>query len=91
MSSLYNLRTLPSTLPVDGVISIDLEEGIPIFRVSSTAQRRLEELLSKQQSVLLSYEEEQELGRYEEINHYLRLINRAISNLLCTQAQLRSS
>ncbi|MBN3907460.1 MAG: hypothetical protein HWQ35_13110 [Nostoc sp. NMS1] len=75
------LNSLPTTLPIDGAVRIDLEEGIPVFRASSTVQSRIEELLAKQQKTSLSAEEEKELDCYEEIDDYLSFVNRTIRNL----------
>ncbi len=75
------LNSLPTTLPIEGAVRIDLEEGIPVFRASSTVQSRIEELLAKQQNTSLSAEEEKELDCYEEIDDYLSFVNRTIRNL----------
>lgn len=79
------LRSLPETLPIDGAIRIELAEGIPIFRASSSVQTRIEELLEKQQNSLLTSEEEGELDLYEEIDDYLSFVNRTLRNLSLTQ------
>ncbi|MEH2268022.1 MAG: hypothetical protein V7K68_06245 [Nostoc sp.] len=55
-----------------GAVRIDLEEGISVFRASTTVQSRIEELLAKQQSTQLSAEEEKELERLFE--KYLAVI-----------------
>lgn len=81
------LSCLPTKLPIDGAIRIDLEEGIPVFRASSTVQSRIEELLAKQQATSLSTEEEQELDCYEEIDDYLSFVNRTIRNLSLASTQ----
>ncbi|MBD2530591.1 hypothetical protein H6G97_13820 [Nostoc flagelliforme FACHB-838] len=75
------LYCLPTNLPIDGAVRIDLEEGIPVFRASSSVQSRVEELLAKQQETSLSAEEEQELDCYEEIDDYLSFVNRTMRNL----------
>lgn len=84
---LPKLHNLPSSLPIEGAVRIELEEGIPIFRATSTVQDRIEELLSKQQTSGLTPEEEQECDRYEEIDDYLSFVNRTIRNLFLTQSQ----
>ncbi|MBD2455263.1 hypothetical protein H6G80_14380 [Nostoc sp. FACHB-87] len=84
------LSCLPTTLPIDGAVRIDLEEGIPVFRASSTVQSRVEELLAKQQDTSLSTEEEQELDCYEEIDDYLSFVNRTIRNLSFASTQSAS-
>jgi hypothetical protein len=84
---LPRLRSLPATLPVEGAVRIELEEGVPIFRASDTVQARIEALLLKQRASRLSAEEEQELDRYEEIDDYLSFLNRVVRDLLHTQDQ----
>ncbi|MBD2772353.1 hypothetical protein [Iningainema tapete] len=84
------LKNLPSSLPKEGAVRIELSEGIPIFRASSAVQNRIEELLEKQQNAPLSAQEEQELDCYEEIDDYLSFVNRTIRNLSLTQIQQAS-
>ncbi len=83
---LPKLRSLPATLPVEGAVRIELEEGVPVFRASGTVQARIETLLLKQRTSRLSAEEEEELNRYEEIDDYLSFLNRIVRNLLYTQS-----
>ena len=87
MLLLSKLQNLPKTLPIEGAVSIELVEGIPIFRASNTVQNRIEELLEKQQSSPLISDEEQELDLYEEIDDYLSFINRTVRNLYLTQSK----
>lgn len=75
------LKNLPSSLPVDGAVRIELEEGVPVFRVSEKVQARIEELLLKQQEIRLGLDEERELDSYEEMDDYLSFVNRAVRNL----------
>jgi hypothetical protein len=81
ISLLPKLQQLPISLPIDGAVRIELEEGIPIFRASSSVQSRIEILLAKQQDSPLQLEEEQELDCYEEIDDYLSFVNRTIRKL----------
>lgn len=78
---LPRLRSLPATLPLEGAVRIELEEGIPVFRASGSIQARVEELLLKQHRAPLSAEEE-ELDRYEEVDDYLSFVNRLIRNVI---------
>src|SRR3712207_1023355 len=87
MLLLPKLQNLPKTLPIEGAVSIELVEGSPIFRASSTVQNRIEELLEKQQTSSLNFDEEQELDLYEEIDDYLSFINRTVRNLYITESQ----
>ncbi|MBE9070665.1 hypothetical protein IQ260_28905 [Leptolyngbya cf. ectocarpi LEGE 11479] len=87
---LPKLQTLPDSLPIDGAVRIELEEGVPIFRVSSQVQTRIEELLFKQKETPLNQDEEQELDSYEEIDDYLSFVNRTIRNLFILQTQQAS-
>jgi len=84
------LNHLPTTLPIEGAVRIELEEGIPVFRASSTVQNHIEELLAKQQTTPLNAEEEQELDCYEEMDDYLSFVNRTLRNLSLTQTQQTS-
>jgi hypothetical protein len=79
--SLPKLHSLPSNLPIEGAVKIELEEGIPILRASSLVLARIEQLLAKQQDFALSAEEEQELDSYEEIDDYLSFVNRTMRNI----------
>ncbi|MEH1952001.1 MAG: hypothetical protein V7K77_34360 [Nostoc sp.] len=81
------INSLPTTLPIEGAVRIDLEEGIPVFRASTTVQSRIEELLAKQQNTQLSAEEEKELDDYEEIDDYISFVNRTIRNLAVAPTQ----
>jgi len=79
------LHRLPVTLPLDGAVRIELEEGVPVFRASASVQERIEALLRKQEERGLTKEEEEELDRYEEIDDYLSFVNRVVRNLLQAQ------
>lgn len=46
-SVLPQLKNLSKTLPLEGIISIEMTENIPIFRASSLMKNRIEELLKK--------------------------------------------
>jgi hypothetical protein len=48
------LHGLPLTLPRDGAVQLELEEGILIFRISDAVQDRIESLLNKQRDDTLS-------------------------------------
>lgn len=75
------LHSLPVTLPRQGAIDIELEQGVLIFRVSQPSQNRIEELLDKQREAPLNEAEAQELDQYEDIDDYLSYLNRLIRNL----------
>ncbi|MEM9220279.1 MAG: hypothetical protein AAGD25_38880 [Cyanobacteria bacterium P01_F01_bin.150] len=81
MLTLPVLHTLPSTLPLEGAIAIELQEGIPIFRASQTVQQRIEALLEQQQTIGLAEAEALELDAYEEMDDYISFVNRTIRNL----------
>ena len=90
MPLLPKLQQLPTNLPIEGAVRIELEEGIPIFRASSLVQARIETLLSKQQDSSLDLEEERELDCYEEIDDYLSFVNRTVRNLSMSEIQQAS-
>ncbi len=75
------LNFLPNSLPQEGAVSIELMEGVPIFRASKVVQQRIEGLLTKLQENRLSLEEEKELDNYEELDDYLSLVNRTVRKL----------
>ena len=79
------LRSLPASLPVEGAIRIELQEGIPVLRASSSVQARVTMLLRKQRESALSVQEAEEFDRYEEIDDYLSLLNRLVRNLFQTR------
>jgi hypothetical protein len=83
--SLPKLHSLPSNLPLEGAVRMELEEGVPIFRASSMVLDRIEQLLVKQQEIALSLEEEHEFDSYEEIDDYLSFVNRTIRNIAWTE------
>jgi hypothetical protein len=76
------LITLPKTLPLDGAVRIELQNGIPIFRASQQIQTRIETLLDKREEITLTEPEEKELDSYAEIDDYLSFVNRIIRNNL---------
>lgn len=81
------LNGLPVTLPREGAVDIELDQGMLIFRVAQTAQERIEDLLLKQRDSGLTSDEEQELEQYEEVDDYLSYLNRLIRNLVQVQQQ----
>ncbi len=81
------LSHLPSSLPLDGAVRIELVEGVPIFRASSLVQGRIKVLLTKHKESVLTSEEEKELDEYEELDDYLSLVNRTIRNVSLNQNQ----
>lgn len=80
--SIPKLRSLPGSLPLDGAIRIELEEGVPVLRASSVVQNRVGTLLLKEREQGLSSEEAEEFERYEEIDDYLSFFNRLVRNAL---------
>jgi len=87
MLILPQLENLRDTLPLERAVRIELVEGIPMFRASTTVKNRIEELLDKQQNLPLNPDEEQELNLYEEIDDYLSFVNRTVRNLFLGQIQ----
>ncbi len=87
LQPLPQLKQLPTTLPLENAVRIELEEGVPIFRAAATVQDRIESLLDKQRDSSLTKSETQELDLYEEVDDYLSFVNRTIRNLLLSQAR----
>jgi hypothetical protein len=84
LHSIYPLpkfHHLPASLPLDGAVRLELQNGLPVLRASTAVQRRIMVLLRKQQETALSPEEIDELDRYEEIDDYLSFLNRIVRNL----------
>ncbi len=85
------LHALPVTLPGEGAIDIELEQGVLIFRASQPIRERIEELLRRQRESILTADEEDELQQYEEVDDYLSYLNRLIRNLAQPQEPPRAS
>src|SRR5438105_4429901 len=81
------LRQLPLSMPQDGALNLELEQGVPILRVAASAQERIESLLHKQRETALTAAEEAELQNYEELDDYLSYLNRLIRNLTLAPPQ----
>ena len=75
------LENFPPSFPKEEAVSIELVEGIPIFKASQKVQNRIENLLDQQQEKPLNSQEEEELNNYEDLDDYLSLVNRTIRNL----------
>jgi hypothetical protein len=82
MYPLPTLHHLPASLPLDGAVRLELQNGLPVLRASTIVQRRIMALLHKQQETALAPEETDELDRYEEVDDYLSFLNRIVRNLL---------
>lgn len=82
---LPKLERLPENFSAEGSVRIELQENIPVFRASMAVQLRIQDLLSKQEEVSLSSEEELELDCYEEMDDYLSFVNRTVRNLYLSQ------
>ncbi|MGH9846071.1 MAG: hypothetical protein ACREEM_45805 [Blastocatellia bacterium] len=87
LQTVPTLRRLPATLPREGAIEIELEQGVLVFRVTQSVQDRIESLLDKQREANLTSTEEEELQQYEEVDDYLSFLNRLIRNLAQFQQQ----
>ncbi|MDA3834604.1 MAG: hypothetical protein PF495_14560 [Spirochaetales bacterium] len=85
--SIPRLRSLPVSLPLEGAIRIELEEGVPILRASSSVQERVNKLLLKERESGLLVQETEEFDRYEEIDDYLSFLNRLVRNLFQEKQQ----
>jgi hypothetical protein len=79
------LTGLPVSLPREGAIEIELEQGVLVFRVSGAVQEHIETLVEKERNSQLTSDEAQELEQYEEIDDYLSFLNRLTRNLSQSQ------
>ncbi len=84
------LQQMPASLSAEGVIRLELEQGIPVLRAAPTVQERIQELLDKHRAGQLNPEESQELDWFEDIDDYLSLLNRIVRNQLLGQTQIVS-
>lgn len=75
------LNSLPATLPSEGTLDIELQEGVPILRASFRVRQRIEMLLERHREHGLSENEKKEFDRYEEMDDWLSFLNRVIRNL----------
>jgi hypothetical protein len=80
--SFPRLSNLPPSIPPDGLIRIEIQEGVPVFRASTYVQKRIDLLLRKQRESDLTKDERDEIERYEEIDDYLSYVNRVVRNQL---------
>jgi hypothetical protein len=82
---IYTLSDLPAAMRRDGVINLEIEQGVIILRASKSVQNRIQSLLRKQRNAKLTEAEERELQQYEQIDDYLSLLNRLSRNLVQAQ------
>ena len=87
VESVPRLHGLPTSLPRESAVEIEVEQGILIFRASKIAQDRIEQLLNKQRETKLNGSEEKELDQYEDIDDYLSFLNRLTRNLAESQPE----
>jgi hypothetical protein len=87
---LPKLRVLPSSLPLERAVRIELVEGVPVLKASQVVQTQIEKLLEKERREELSASERKELDRYEEIDDYLSWVNRVVRNLMQSESSQKS-
>lgn len=75
------LEHLPSTVPTEGAVRVELEDGVPVVRASSSVQARVESLLDAQRDRALTDAEREELDGYEALGDQFSLLNRLARNL----------
>jgi hypothetical protein len=81
-SALPTLRHLPASLPLEGAVRLELQDGVPVLRASTVVQRRITTLLRKQKHGTLSPSNTAEPDQYEDFDDYLSLLNRLVRNSL---------
>lgn len=89
--SMPKLHGLPMSLPRDGAVQLEFEQGILIFRTSQAVADHIESLLHKQRTDSLTQAETEELDQYEDIDDYLSFINRLLRNLALRQDESEKS
>jgi hypothetical protein len=72
-SPLPALCHLPASLPLEGAVRLELQDGVPVLRASTVVQRRITTLLRKQKQGTLSPAETTELDQYEDLDDYFEL------------------
>lgn len=82
LTTLPQFNVLFQALPLDNVVRLEVNEGVLIFRALPQIQKRIEELVEKQQSQPLSSAEKNELAQFEELDEFLSLVNRLVRNLM---------
>jgi hypothetical protein len=70
------LERLPSSLPIEGGVSVELIDGVPVLRASAAVQARVEALLDRTREGLITDAEREELDGYEALDDHLGLVNR---------------
>jgi hypothetical protein len=81
-SALPALCHLPASLPLEGAVRLELQDGVPVLRASTAVRRRITTLLRKQKHGTLSPSKTAELDQYEALDDYLSLLNRLVRNSL---------
>lgn len=76
-----NIQRFSQALPLDNIVRVDLQEGIPVLRASARMQKRIQHLLDRAQDGLITPDENNELDRYQEMDDYLSLVNRLVRNM----------
>jgi hypothetical protein len=74
------LPHLPSSLPNEGSVRIELVNGLLIFSASIQTQERIKNLTAQQQASNLTSEEQTELDGYRELISYLNFVNETMKN-----------
>lgn len=75
------LAHLPASLPLEGALRLELQDGVPVLRASTVVQQRITTLLEALQHGGLSPEDTAELDQYEDLDDYLSFLNRVVRNL----------
>ena len=83
------LHRLPSSLPGEGGIRLELQEDVPILKASPSVQERIEHLLRKQQEHSLSAPEQDELESYDSMFKVLRQYSPTTLSFLRRQESCR--
>jgi hypothetical protein len=74
------MERLPASFPAEGAVRIELEEGLPVIRVSSRLQQRIATLLDQQREGALTVAEREELDCYGALDDHFSLLNRLARN-----------
>ena len=80
-SSVPLLHHLPASLPLDGALRLELQDGVPVLRASATVHTGLPPYSGSTRTAPFP-RRKQRAGRYEELDEYLSFLNRMVRNML---------
>ncbi len=77
ISPVPTLRHLPASLPLDGAVRLELQDGVPVLRASTAVRRRMTTLLRKQKHGTLPPSKMTELHDYPDHQDFRAAITKS--------------